>query len=252
MKISLARALAVLVLLASMLCAGPALAAGKTLVNGIDANYPPFAYVNKSGEPSGFDVDALNWIADKMGFSVTHKPVDWDGIIPNLLAKKIDLICSGMSITEERAKMVNFSEPYWVVNNVFVAKKDSTVTVDQILSGDMKVGIQQGTSEGEWLKEHQAKEGWNFTLRYYDSAPMAVEDVLNGRLDAAYMNDAPAGDAVAKKPVKIVAAFGEHEEFGVAVRKEDQDLLKTINEGFKLLKADPYWDELVEKHLADH
>ena len=67
----------------------------------------------KTGQPSGFDVDAMNWIARKMGFTVTHKPMAWDGIIPALNASEIDMICSGMSITEERAKAVQFSRPYW-------------------------------------------------------------------------------------------------------------------------------------------
>ncbi|MCG8508177.1 MAG: ABC transporter substrate-binding protein, partial [Rhodospirillales bacterium] len=104
-------------------------AIAKTLINGIDANFPPFAYVDKSGKPSGFDVDAVDWIAKKMGFEVTHKPVAWDGIIPNLVvAKKIDFICSGMTITEERAQKVNFTDPYWEHRNQFVAKKDSAIT----------------------------------------------------------------------------------------------------------------------------
>ncbi|MBO4794359.1 MAG: transporter substrate-binding domain-containing protein, partial [Deltaproteobacteria bacterium] len=75
-------------------------AAGNTYINGIDANFPPFAYVNQSGQPEGLDVDAINWIAKKMGFQVKHQPMDWDGIIPSLNAKKIDFIASGMTITE--------------------------------------------------------------------------------------------------------------------------------------------------------
>ena len=73
-------------LLLSIPLAAPAMAAGKHLINGIDANYPPFAYVDETGKPAGFDVDSMNWIAKKMGFTVEHKPMDWDGIIPALLA----------------------------------------------------------------------------------------------------------------------------------------------------------------------
>ena len=83
----------------------------KELINGIDANFPPFAYVDKAGTPGGFDIDAVNWIAKKMGFTVKQQPLDWDGIIPNLVAKKIDFIASGMSITPERQKIVNFTIP---------------------------------------------------------------------------------------------------------------------------------------------
>ncbi len=234
--------------LAALIC-GPASVTAQELVNGIDANFPPFAYVDKAGKPSGFDVDSVDWIAKKMGFQVKHQPVDWDAIIPHLLAKKIDFIASGMSITAERAQKVNFTIPYWEIKQVFVAKKDSALTVDDILKGGENLGVQQGTSEAEWLKENAAKNAWDFKLRYYDSAPMAIEDVLNGRIDAAAMDDAPAEDAVAKKPVKILGTFGMKEEnFGYAVRKEDAELLNKLNEGIKLLMADPYWEELMIKY----
>ena len=242
-KISLLAATAALWGMAS----APAGAADK-FVNGIDANFPPFAFVDKSGKAAGFDVDAVNWIAKKAGFTATHQPVDWDGIIPSLLAKKIDFICSGMSITEARAKQVNFTNPYWEVKNVFVTKKDAKLTSDDLLKGNKKIGVQQGTAEAAWLKDNKEKNGWNFTLRYYDSSPMAVEDVLNGRVDGAGMNDAPAKDAASKKPVKIAGLFGEVNTFGCAVRKEDTALLKKLNDGYKALMADQAWKDLVAKY----
>ncbi len=235
--------------LALFFVAAPVGAADKVYVNGIDANYPPFAYVDKNGKPSGFDVDALDWIAKKMGFQVKHVPVDWDGIIPNLLAKKIDLICSGMTITAERAQKVAFSAPYWEVKNVFVVKKDSPLTINEIYAKPLTVGMQAGTSEAKWMADAKTKEGWKFTIKLYDSSPMAIEDLVHGRIDVAAMNYPPARDAERKKPVKILGTFGEVEEFGVAVRKEDQELLAKINQGFALLKADPYWEELIAKHL---
>ena len=177
----------------------------KEFINGIDANFPPFAYVDKAGTPGGFDIDSVNWIAKKMGFTVKHQPMDWDGIIPNLVAKKIDFVASGMSITPERQKVVNFSIPYWTIKQVFVAKKDSKLTVDQVLKGKKRLGVQRGTSEAEWLKDNAVKKGWDFELVYYDSAPLAVEDVLNGRIAAAAMDDAPAMDAAGKNPSRFSA-----------------------------------------------
>ena len=94
------------------------IAAEKVYINGIDANFPPFAYVDKNGNPDGFDVKALDWIAKEMGFKVKHQPMDWDGIIPSLKAKKIDIVASGMSITDERKKQVSFTAPYWKIKQV--------------------------------------------------------------------------------------------------------------------------------------
>lgn len=227
-----------------------AAAEDKVLINGIDANFPPFSYVDKNGNPDGFDVQAVNWIAKEMGFKVKHKPIDWDAIIPSLRAKKIDFIASGMSITEKRKEQVNFTIPYWTITQVLVAAEDCELTVDQILSNGNKVGIQRGTSEAKWMQENLIeKEGRDFQLVMYDSAPLSVEDVVNGRIVAAAMDDAPAEDAVKKKPVKIVGRFGMPDEaFGYAVRKEDSELLEMLNQGLKRLMDSPYWEELQTKY----
>jgi polar amino acid transport system substrate-binding protein len=227
-----------------------AMAEEKVYVNGIDANFPPFAYVDKSGNPDGFDVKALDWIAKDQGFKVKNQPMDWDGIIPSLNAKKIDIIASGMSISEKRKEQVSFTIPYWKIEQVLVAPKDSKMTVDQLLDKGNKVGVQRGTTEAKWIEENLIKKDKkNFSLVYYDSAPLAIEDVLNGRIVAAAMDDAPAKDAVRKKPVRIAGTFGmPDEEFGYAVRKSDTELLKKLDAGLKKLMASPYWEELKKKY----
>ncbi len=236
---------------AALLIQAPEAPAGeKVFINGIDANFPPFAYVNKNGVPDGFDVKAVDWIAKEMGFKVKHQPMDWDGIIPSLRAKKIDMIASGMSVTDKRKQQVDFTLPYWVIAQVLVSKKDSALSVDELLSDGNKVGVQRGTTEAKWIEENLIKkQKKNFQLVHYDSAPLAVEDVVNGRIVAAAMDDAPAKDAVKKKPVKIAGSFGmKNEDFAYAVRKEDKKLLETLNEGLKRLMASPYWEELKKKY----
>jgi polar amino acid transport system substrate-binding protein len=98
-------------MLALLLAGSGQAMAGKTIVNGIDANFPPFAFIDKTGTPSGFDVEAVNWIAKEMGYEVSHKAFDWDGIVTSLLTKKIDMVASGMSITPDRLKKVSFTNP---------------------------------------------------------------------------------------------------------------------------------------------
>jgi polar amino acid transport system substrate-binding protein len=234
-----------------VLSATTAIAAEKVYINGIDANFPPFAYVDKSGNPDGFDVKALDWIAKEMGFKVKHQPMDWDGIIPSLKAKKIDIVASGMSITDERKKQVNFSIPYWKIKQVLVAKKEAKITPEQALADGKKIGVQRGTTEAKWIEENLIKKGGKkFELVQYDSAPLAIEDVINGRIVAAAMDDAPALDAAKKKPVKILGGFGmKDEEFGYAIRKEDAEFLKKVNEGLKKLMKSPYWAELKKTYI---
>jgi len=177
--------------------------------------------------------------------------MNWDGIIPSLNAKKIDLIASGMSISDARKEKVNFSLPYWIIKQVLVAKADAGLTPEKAMSGGNKIGVQRGTTEAKWIEENLIKkEGKKFELVYYDSAPLAVEDVINGRIVAAAMDDAPARDAVSKKKtVAIIGGFGmPDEEFGYAFRKEDTELLKTFNEGLKKIMASPVWEELQKKY----
>ena len=230
--------------------AGTALAEGEKYVNGIDANFPPFAYVDKDGKPDGFDVKSMDWIANKMGFTVEHKPMDWDTIIPSLNTNKIDMVCSGMSITEARAEQVNFSDPYWVMKPTVSVRADSDLTMDQVHKGKIKFGIQRGTSEADWLESNKDANGWNMEVVYYDTQPLAIEDLLNGRIDAVGTDEAPAKEAIAHgKEIKIIGTFAEVTNYGVAVRKADGKLLETINEGYKLLMADPYWKELQDEYF---
>lgn len=242
--------LTVLLAVVFALLAGSAFAQEKTYINGIDADYPPFGYVDATGKPSGFDVESMNWIANKMGFKVEHRPLEWDGIIPALMAKKIDMVCSGMSITEERKKQVAFSDPYWVAKRVFVVKNGSDIKLDDIYTKKIIIGTQMGTSEADAFVSEKEEKKYPCEVRFYNTGPMAVEDLLNGRIQAVLLEDLPANDLIAKgKAINIIGQFGADNEFGVAMRKDDLELIKTVNEGYKLLKADPYWQELQDKYL---
>ncbi len=229
------------------------LAQAKTYVNGIDANYPPFGYVDEKGKPAGFDVESMDWIANKMGFTIEHKPIAWDGIIPALLARQIDMVCSGMSITPERSQMVAFSNPYWSVSRVFVVAKNSDLTPADILSkAPITVGVQRGTSEATDIQKEQKEKGYPFTLRFYESSPLIVEDITNGRIDAGLMDALPAEYAIAQgKDIKKAGIHGTPDQFGVALRKDDAELRRLVNEGYKLLMADPHWQVLKDKYLKE-
>jgi len=155
-----------------------------------------------------------------------------------------------MGIAEKRAQQVSFTDPYWSTQNVYVVRADSKLTPDEILTGKKNLGVQQGTAEESWLTENRKKhKEWNYTARQYTSAQMILGDLLNGRVDAAAMNDAPANDALKNKvKVKIAGVMGYPEEYGCAVRKGDTALLKKLNEGYALLKVSPKWEELKAKY----
>ncbi len=227
-------------------------AADKVYINGFDAAYPPFSFVDKNGKPSGFDIDSINWIAKEMGFKVEHRPTDWAAIVPSLKAKKIDLIASGMSITPERQAAVNFCNPYWQVVQLLVVKKDSKLTVDEALKPGRKIALLRGSAESKWMTKNQLKKGYKYELKFYDTTPLAIEDVTNGRADAAAVSNTALKEAVDRGlQVKGIGRYGQPDvNYGYAVRKEDNDFRNKLNEGLKRLKASAYWDELVKKWFA--
>lgn len=239
----------VLAALALCFClGGTAGAQQKTLVNGIDFGFPPFGFVDAQGNPAGFDVESVNWIAEKMGFSVRHQPMDWDGIIPALNAGKIDFIASGMSITEKRKQVVNFTIPYYEVTQVLVVNEKEATPFEEMFTTGKKIGVQRGTNTHTLLIEMAEAEGKNFEIVPYDSTDLSMQDLPLGRIHGSAMDSSIAKEVKKDRPFKVSGTFDVPADgYGYAVRKADTDLLNTLNEGLKQLMADPYWAELKKK-----
>jgi len=217
---------------------------------GIDSDYKPYSYLDPSGEPQGLDVDSARWIADKMGFEVKIQATAWDGMIPGLQAGKIDMVYSGMTITDERKEKVNFSIPYLKINQSVAVHKDSGVTMDDFLAGTKIVGAQRGTTGAFWVEDNLIETGKMSAdkLKVYDNFPLVATDLENKRLDAIIYDKPSLLDAIAGKPLVIVGEIDTAEEYGIAIRKSDVALLNTMNEALTMLMSDPYWEELKEKH----
>ena len=218
---------------------------------GIDGEYPPYSYVDKDGNALGFDVESAKWIAEDQGFEVKFQPTAWDGIIPALLAKKIDMVYSGMTITPERAAKVTFSDVYWVTNQGVAVKKGSFITIDDVLSGKAKIGTQRGCTAAEWIEEHLIEPGIldSSKLVLYDNFPLALTDLENGRIDAAMYDTPVVRKSIDRKDLDFLGIIEESEEkYGIAIRNEDTELLEKMNAGLKHLKESPKWAELVQKY----
>jgi polar amino acid transport system substrate-binding protein len=250
MKKSLFKGLLILALAGMMFSSADA-AEEKIYINGIDANYPPFSFINSKGEPDGLDVMAINWIAKEMGFKVKHQPTQWETIVPSLKAGKIDLVASGMSVSEERKQQVLFSTSYYKTVMVLAAKRENPIMPDKTMEDGVKWGVQRGTSEASWIEDKLivGKEK-KFKLLQYDSAPLAMEDVLNGRIDVAAVSQTSAEEFIEKgMAIKIIGIYGQpDDETAYAVRKEDAEFLKKLNEGLKRLMASATWTELKAKY----
>ncbi|MBI5592597.1 MAG: amino acid ABC transporter substrate-binding protein [Deltaproteobacteria bacterium] len=237
--------------LAGMVFSGAAAAEEKIYINGIDPNYPPFSFIDSNGKPDGLDIEAINWIAKEMGFKVQHQPTQWTTVIPTLKAGKIDFIASGMSIDEPRKQQVNFSTCYYKTVMVLVAKRVNPIMPDQTMEPDIKWGVQRGSSEANWIQDKLITDKEKkFKLQEYDSAQLALDDIMNGRIDVAAVSQSTAEEFKEKgMDIKILGSYGQpDDETAYACRKEDTEFLKKLNEGLKRLMASSTWTELKTKY----
>ncbi|GHV56102.1 amino acid ABC transporter substrate-binding protein [Synergistales bacterium] len=231
----------------------PASAAQKKYIVGIDGDYPPYSFIGKDGKPAGFDVESVQWIAKQLGFTVEIRPTAWDGIIPALLAKKIDMVYSGMTASPERGKVVDFSKTYWSINQYVAVKEGSALTMDEFMAGKLTIGTQRGCTAAIWIEDNLVKTGKMpaDNLRLYDNFPAAEMDMEVGRVDGAMMDDVVVKEAIRGKPARIIGSIQTGENYAVAVRKSDKELKALIDKGLDMLMKSPKWEELKKKYKMD-
>ncbi|HJJ30271.1 MAG TPA: transporter substrate-binding domain-containing protein [Methanocorpusculum sp.] len=231
----------------------------KTYIVGVDGDYPPYSYVDESGKFVGFDVESVKWIAEQEGFNVEIKAVAWDGIIPALLAGKIDMVYSGMTITPARATQVNFSIPYWSVDQGVAVKKGSTVTLDQFKAGDLTIGVQRSCSADQYIQSDDffGEATYNRMVRdgmikLYDTFPQSMVALENGLVQTVIFDDVNIKDYIKGKDASVMlGTIPTGEEYGVAMRKDDTKLHALMNDGIAKLMASDKWDELLSKYLIE-
>jgi polar amino acid transport system substrate-binding protein len=155
-----------------------------------------------------------------------------------------------MTITPERAEQVNFTAPYWEVNQDVVVRNDSRMTLDDVKAGKAVIGTQSGCTAAIWIDKNLIGTGKmpQANLKLYDNTPLAVDDLVSGRIDAVMYDDLVLKDIIANKTVRKIGNIETKEEFGIAVRKSDPELLATLDDGLVQLKADPRWQELITKY----
>lgn len=217
------------------------------IVVGLDDAFPPFGYRNEKNELVGFDIELGEKIGEKLGIKFKWQPTAWNGVIMALKTKKFDIIMSGMSITEERKKEINFSEPYMAgAQVILVTVEDESIKSIKDLEGKV-VGTQLG-STGQVAAEQKLtnlKE-----LKTYDTFTAAYNDLLTGRLAAVVVGDSSARRLVEEKPDKYKIVEGvvlSYQPCGIGVRKEDKELLERLNWALQEVIKDGTYARLTKK-----
>ena len=184
--------------------------------------YAPFNMTNEAGEAIGFDVDIAKALCAEMQAECEIVTQDWDGIIPGLMGRKYDAIIASMSITEERLRVVDFSEPYYSNVLALVGPKGTDLdTSPEGLKG-LTVGAQRATIAGQYLEDSL---GDVVTVKLYDTQDNAYLDLASGRLDALMSDKFPAYDWLQSEEGQGFEFKGEdvdiNDKIGIAVRKGD-------------------------------
>jgi lysine-arginine-ornithine-binding protein len=223
----------------------------KVLRVGTDAAYPPFEKQEGSGEITGFDIEVIQAIAEAEGMKVQVQHTGWDGLFEAVDSGKVDVGISAITITDERKKKYDFSDPYFEAKQLILVPNDSKVSALKDLKGK-KIGVQSGTT-GEIVVQKAFGKTYE-GIKGYDDTPGAIDDLMLGRVDAVVADNGVVLDYLKKLPkgkFKMVEDKSfEPESYGIMVKKGNQELLDKINSGLKKIKEDGTFDEIYKKYFG--
>lgn len=224
-------------------------AADKYVVAG-DCTWPPMEYLDDNKQPQGYSFDLLREVARLGGFEVEIRNIAWDGIFGGLAMNKYDIVSSSCTITEERQKQFDFSDPYYEITQAVILPAGKSISTLADLKGKT-VGGQVATTGIFVVRD--ANVGAD--LREYDDVGLAIEALVTGRLDAVVCDDPVAMYYVNMRKdyagkLNISYKHATDEKFGFVVKKGRKDLVEKINKGLKLAKEAGIDKQLAQKWLG--
>ena len=218
----------------------------KVLKVGCNADFAPFEFVAEgSGEYTGFDMDLIRAIGKEMGYKVDIQNINFDGLIPSLEAGNIDVIISGMTITEERAQKVAFSAPYYQSGlTIMVKENNANIKSFKDLEGNT-IATQIGTTGAT-----EAKKVPNANVKEFNSSADTFMELKIGGVEAV-INDRPVNDyylvQTGSKDFKALPDVLSAEDYGIAVNKKNTELKEKIDKALKALKDNGEYDKIYQK-----
>jgi len=224
-----------------------------TLRVGMEPGYMPFELTNKQGDIVGFDVDIAKRMAKAMGVKLELVNTAWDGIIPALMTKKFDVIMSGMTLTQERNMKINFAQPYIVIGQTILLKKDLAGKVKSykdLNNPKYTVASKLGTT-GEQATKRMIPKAKYIS---YDTEQEGVLELVNGKIDA-FVYDMPYNAAAfvqrgQGKMVYLDKPF-TYEPLAWAIRKGDYDFANWLDNFLNQIKNDGTYDRIYKKWFQD-
>lgn len=220
---------------------------------GTEPTYPPFDTTDEDGNVTGFDMDLIQAIGEDQGFDVEFQTLKFASLIPSLKSGSTDIVIAGMNITEERAEVVDFSDPYYDAGVVILVNKDNdSITGWASFTADTqyKVAAQTGTTQADSASA-LLESGLVADAVMLDENTTALEQLTTGNVDAVLVDKPVAKEIVSKQgeKYKLIDEVDPNTEgkVGIAVSKDNTELLGKINTGLKNVMESGKYDELCEK-----
>jgi len=222
----------------------------KTYTIGTDLTFAPFEFQDSKGEYVGIDVDLLQAIADDQDFKVDLKPLGFDSAIQAVQSKQVDGMIAGMSITDERKKSFDFSEPYFDSGLQMAVKKGNNTIKDYNDLKGKTVAAKIGTESATFLEKNQEK--YDYTIKNFDDATGLYQALENGEADAIFDDYPVLGYAITNgQKLQLVGEKEKGSSYGFAVKKgQNKELIEQFNAGLKELKNSGKYDEIVSKYIS--
>ncbi len=221
------------------------------LTVGTNATFHPFEYRNEKDEIVGFDIDIINLIAKKLNIKVKIIDMPFDGLLA-ALGSKLDLVIAGLTSTEERKKIVNFSQSYFESKQAILTLKNKDVKNEESLK-NLTIATQIGTTANEFIKNLQKKIN-SIKIKEYDEYDIMVQDLTKKRVDAVILDEIAATNQLNKHPKKIKLTNGSVlncpiEDCCIASAKQNTNLIQAVDKALLEIKSTNELDKLIKKHM---
>lgn len=217
------------------------------LLIGTDAPYPPFE-IGTPNDPdfAGYDIDLGRDLAERLGLTPEFQDTSFDTIFRNTAAGQFDIAIAASTITPGRQKTVNFSDPYYEAQQALVVPEGSDIQGPEDLAGKIVAAQDATTGETYANEETDAAE-----VRGFPEGPDAIAAVVTGQADASIVDEPVSADAVEKTPgIELAATIPTNELYGIAISKDNPELLDAVNAALQEMKDDGTIQGLYDEYLA--
>ena len=237
---------------AASAASGAATASGKTYKIALNAEFAPFESMSTDGKIEGFDVDVMNAMAKVGGFNVEYKHQPWEGLFTTINTGDADAIISAVTMTDERKQTMAFTDPYYTITQIVLVPQGKSVASVNDLKNLDKVGVVTGQT-GD-LAVQKILGATSDKIVRYETFALAAKEIENGSVDVVISDSAVVANYVKNNGDKGFAMvqvpdFAE-EHYGIAVAKDNTELLNTFNAALKTIKENGEYQKILDKYFA--